>query len=93
MATMVVLQYFRNIYSVVPRVISYSVSSDDGQSRYNVADGPTTLVVVTEVDCALVVVGVSLVLDDGLVVTIEVDAVDMEEAEAEVDEEERLSVD
>lgn len=61
-----VLQNFRNMYVSLPKVTSCRVSSDDGQSRNSVELGPTTSVVVTDVDCALVVVGIWLVLEDRL---------------------------
>lgn len=60
------LQYFRNKYESLPKVTSCRVSSDDGQSRNSVVLGPTSSVVVTDVDSALVVVGVWLVLEDRL---------------------------
>lgn len=63
METRTVLQNFRNMYVSSPRVTSCIVLSDDGQSRYSVELGPTTWVVVTDVDCALVVVGAELELE------------------------------
>lgn len=56
-----VLQNFRYMY-----VTSYRVLSDAEQSRKIVELGPTTSVAVTDVDCALVVVSISLVLEDRL---------------------------
>lgn len=60
------LQYFRNMDELLPKVTSCRVSSDDGQSRNIVLLGPTSCVVVTDVDSALVVVGILLVLEDTL---------------------------
>lgn len=92
-ATRTVLQNFRKTYVSLPRVISCNVLSDDGQSRNSVELGPTTSVVVTDVDSAVVVVGVSLALAlaDTLVDTtpsevgfvVEVEAADSEELSAD----------
>lgn len=91
------LQNFRNMYVSSPRVTSCIVLFDDGQSRYNVELGPTTLVVVTVVDCALVVVGASLELELALALAdILVETTPSEVAvvvEEDADDAEELSVD
>lgn len=95
MVTRTVLQNFRNMYVSSPRVTSCIVLFDDGQSRYSVELGPTTLVVVTVVDCALVVVGASLELELALA-DILVETTPSEVAvvvEEDADDAEELSVD
>jgi hypothetical protein len=62
--TRTVLQNLRNVYTSGPRVTSYNVPFDDGQSRNNVEVGPITSVVVTEIGCVLVGVGVLFVFEE-----------------------------
>lgn len=73
-----------------PTVTSYIVSSEDGQSRYNVALAPTTSVVVMEDDWVVVDVGTLVDVDTSFVLvlrTLETVLVRIEEDEEEIADE------
>lgn len=81
--TSTMLQYLRNMYVSSPSVTSYTVPSDDGQSRYRVWLCPTMLEVVMDaVVCGVVGVALWVAISDE---TVEVSS-EVVEVASEVEE-------